>query len=122
MKVDIGHSEVQKGFLKKTTYHVVRVSIQFSEEEKQIIKQHNLMDYTVLDRDISVDRDPHGEKEGHMPLLVDDLVSFSYDEYLLLTPGEAKNYEAALIDGLKNLKDLIENNTEIETKSTSFEL
>ena len=42
MHVSISHHTIQKGFLFKTTYYEVQLSVAFSHEEKQIITQRRL--------------------------------------------------------------------------------
>jgi len=124
MRVNIDHSERQTGLLKKTTYHDISCKITFSDEEKQIIKQRELGDLIVMERDLPADRNPakYENREYIFNLLLKDLTKGVADVYTVATPLDAKNYDADLKEQLKLLKQYIDGNTEIEEKSSAFEL
>lgn len=138
MKIDIQHVEKSQGLIFRKTLHGVALTVQFNEEERQIIKQRRLQDDVILERDIPADVDPAKiEKRGmaaklatvalkgrdalHYHLTINRLLSGT-DTYFLSTPAEAKGYEADLREKLPLLKAYILDNAEIEQKSDSFEL
>lgn len=49
MKVDIRTEEETTGFISKTTWQMVKLTVEFNEEEKQIIKDNKLKDTIVLE-------------------------------------------------------------------------
>lgn len=48
MKVSVKVEEATSGLVFKTTWHVVKLKIEFSEEELHLIKEHNLRDDVIL--------------------------------------------------------------------------
>lgn len=122
MRVSINHDEVSHGVFKKTIYHQVEVKVDFSEEELAIIKQNNLEDTIVLERTNTAYLKYDEELADIYPLKISDLMSKHSDIHALDTPLEAKQYEASLTEALQQLKAYIEENAEVETKSTTFEL
>ena len=128
MKVDIKHSEKTEGMIRKTTYPVVSVRVDFNEEEKQIIKQNKLENYIVVERGIPANLAK--EKFAHQAiadrphaysLKVSDLLRKDPDRYAFDAIHEAKNYVGLVKDALPNLKGMLEGNTETG-EDESFEL
>jgi len=50
MRVSISHHTVRKGFVLKTTYYEVHLMVAFTHEEKQVIRQRNLLGSKLLNR------------------------------------------------------------------------
>ena len=124
MRVNIEHEEIRKGMLKKKTYHAVKLTVEFSEEEQQIIKQRDLTRTIVMKRDVPVDRNARSF-EGHedvFNLTIYNLLNEKTESYALATPAAAKQYEADLTEALKNLKAYLQENVGVEEKSKTFEL
>lgn len=124
MQVNIEHSEFEKGLLKKTTYYKIDLTIQFSEEEKQIIKERDLAKtLTIMERDVPAHEKPskYAGIEDLCDLRLARLLNDT-DSYVVATPLEAKQYDPALKEKLVALKEYIEENREVEEKSSSFEL
>lgn len=122
MKVDIAHQESSKGLIFKKPLYGVSLSVVFSEEEQQIIKQHKLKDRIVLSRPLSADLnfEKYGDREDKFFLRIGTLLNGT-DIYYADAPSDAKEYEANLIESLRDLKDFLDENAEVgETKS--FEL
>lgn len=123
MRVNIEHGETQTGMFSKTTHHTVTVNVQFTEEEKHIIKQRKIGDAAVVERGVPSDRDARKFDgiEYVFNLTIDKLLK-GEDTYAFSTPLEAKQYEELLKDSLQNLKNYIVENEGVENKSTTFEL
>ena len=90
MKIDIKNAEVQKGLLRKKTYHRVSLKYSVSEAEKHIVdtKYDEIGDMVVIDpRDFSCDsitlRVGHFQGDG----------VFDYD---FATPGDASMFQDEL--------------------------
>lgn len=123
MRVSIDHGETTTGLFAKKTHYTVSVTVQFSEEEKQIIRQRKLEKSIVLERSIPSDRDPRKFDgiEDVFNLTIHKLMGGT-DTYTLETPLEAKEYDEVLRAGLQDLKAFIVGNESVEEKSSSFEL
>jgi hypothetical protein len=138
MRVNIEHKTETKGLLRKTTFHIVALAVDFSDEEKAIIKERKLEHDVVLERDVpaNVDEEKHAERgllakvvtaavkgrdANHFHLTIGKLLN-GVDLYALATPLEAKEYEAELKERLTSLKGYIMGNAGIEEKTSSFEL
>ena len=141
MKVSINHQEKTTGMLRKTTFHGVEVSVQFSEEERSVIEKRDLKYDIVLERGHSADvSDTKAEakenrglgrklltaavsgKDANWTDLTINKLMAGPDLFFLKTPLEAKEYEDALKGRLVQLKDYIVGNEGVQEKSTSFEL
>lgn len=123
MRVSIEHEEEKHGLFRKTTYYTVSLTVDFSEEEKQVIKDSDLGDSLILERPPQANiKDSTQGLEDIFHLRIKDLVKGKPDKHTWATPAEAKNYEADLKEVLPKLKEYIEQNSGIEEKSTTFEL
>lgn len=125
MRVNISHSEKSKGLLKKTTYYIVSCDVQFSEEELHIIKTAGLNKTIVMER--AVPADQSNSKLAHdvadvFNLRIFNLMEKKPNEYVLATPGEARQYEEELKERLRMLKEYIDGNQEGGREDSSFEL
>ena len=138
MRVQIEHKTETKGLLRKTTFHIVALTVEFSDEEKAIVRERKLERTVILERDVpaNVDEDKHAERgllakvvtaavkgrdANHFHLTIGKLLN-GVDQYALATPLEAKEYEAELAEVLAKLKAYIMENAGVEQKSSSFEL
>lgn len=115
MRVAISHHTVRKGLLLKTTYYEVRLSVAFTHEEKQIIRQRGLLKTKLLDRrPANAKNDARDEK---FELEVGDLMNEQEDRFLCETPSRAKIYEEALLDVLGQMKVWLDDNAETGTRT-----
>ncbi|MCR8551155.1 hypothetical protein M4578_25345 [Salipiger sp. P9] len=111
MRISISHVAIRKGWLFKTTYYAVDLSVAFTHEETQIIRQRNLLKTKLLDRRPATARvDDRDEK---FELRVEHLLTRQPDRFLCATPSKAKIYEDALLATLGQMKLWLEDNAEI---------
>lgn len=130
MRANIEHKEVTTGLLRKTTWFQVVTRVDFSEEEKAIIKQRKLQDTIILEREPDVSKGDTAERREFLRSLGDaihlkicDLLNPSKPNvYHLRTPLEAKQYEQAVLESLKKLKQYLIGNEGIEEKSKTIEI
>lgn len=118
MKVSIEHGEFTTGIIMKKRWPKVTVKVEFSEEEKQIIKDRKLDTIVVMERDWPA----HMEgTAGDFNLTIGSLLRNSLPDYTCHNLSRAKEYEAQLIERLKRLKEFLgENGGQMENKT--FEL
>ncbi len=110
MRVVIDHHEVRYGFIFKKTLHEVWLSVGFSHEEKQIIRQRNLTKTKLLDRrpaNAKVD-----DRDELFELRMDHIFNGQTDRFLCATPSKAKIYEEDLILAMAQVKRWIDDNAE----------
>ena len=115
MRVSISHHTVRKGLLFKTTYYEVHLSVAFTHEEKQIIRQRNLLKTKLLDRrpaNARVD-----DRDQKFELQVRHLITDTPDRFLCATPSQAKIYEEAVLDVLGQMKRWLDDNAEMGTRT-----
>jgi hypothetical protein len=108
--VSIEHHEVRRGFLFKTTFHEVWLTVSFTHEEKQILRQRNLTRTKLMDRrpaDARVDA-----RDEKFELRIDHLLNGQTDRFLCATPSKAKIYEDELLAMLAQVKLWIGDNAE----------
>lgn len=107
----MSHHAVRRGFIVKTTYYEVHLSVAFSHEEIQVIRERNLSKTKLLDRrpaDARVD-----DRDDKFELRLRDLMRGTPDRFLCATPSEAKIYEDALLSALAQVKLWIGDNAEV---------
>lgn len=122
MRVSIDHKEVSTGLIMKKTYHEVKLTLVFSNEELAIIKQRRLENDVILERDIPADVKPSSVANPDIfHLTIGKLVRKGEDTYVTASPLDAKVYEERLVERLKVLKDYIVGNAEVG-QSKTFEL
>lgn len=110
MRILISHHDVRKGFFLPKTFYQVRLSVAFSFEEKQIIKQRRLAQTKLLDRRPATAKvDDRDEK---FELHLSDLLDGREDRFLCRTPSAAKIYEEDLLAVLSQVKSWIGDNAE----------
>ncbi|MFC3615620.1 hypothetical protein ACFORG_17825 [Lutimaribacter marinistellae] len=99
----------------KTTYQEVRLSVAFSHEEKQIIRQRNLLKIKLLDRRPANARvDDRDEK---FELRVSHLMNEQVDRFLCANPSQAKIYEDNLLEVLGQMKLWLDDNAETGSRT-----
>lgn len=121
MKVDIQHKEITRGLIFKKTFYQVSTTVQFTEEEKFIIKKQKMKDDVVHQRDRPAGVTRTDIPIHHYYLHVDQLLKGT-DHYVVATVLEAKAYEAQLMESLKTFKEILSHSGEITEKNKSFEL
>lgn len=110
MRVSISHETVRKGLILKTTYYEVRLKVAFTHEEKQIIRQRNLLRTKLMDR-----RPAHAKvdaRDEKFELRIEHLMDEKLDRFLCATPSQAKIYEDNLLDTLAQLKLWLDDNAD----------
>lgn len=110
MRIRIEHHQPRDGLLFKRTWHEVHLSVHFTHEEKQIIRQHRLEGDPILERW------PADAREGDEPhwytLRVGNLLYRHPDRFRCRTPSDAKLYEARLLEVLEQMKGWLDANAE----------
>ena len=121
MKITIEHDTVTLGLFRKKTHYRVKCTVQFSQEELHVIKSKDLGDKIVLNRPpMSVlNSAPDADIDA---LRIRHFISGKGDTHTFATPGEARDYDEEVKEGLPKLKAFIENNSDIKETKTSFEL
>jgi hypothetical protein len=115
MRVSISHHTIKKGFLFKKTYHEVHLSVAFTHEEKQIIRQRGLLKTKLVDRrPADAKNDARDEK---FELRVEHLMDGRVDRFLCATPSRAKIYEDDVLAMLAQMKVWLNDNAEPGTRT-----
>lgn len=117
MKVTINHGEHKTGLIRKTTHYTVEVAVEFNNEELAIIEERNLMKVKVMQRDVPSTMEG---VDSDWDLTVSWLKKG--DIYYVRSLPAAKQYDHDLREALKKLKTYLTASTEIEEKSSTFEL
>ena len=111
MRISLGHEEVAEGRVFRRVFHDVCVTVHFTHEEQQIIKQRGLGEYVLLERNSA------GMQMEDVPdwytLKVRHLLERRPDRHRCANPAEAKAYEAQLTQALTNMKAWLEANAEL---------
>ncbi len=110
MRVSISHQTVQRGFILKKTYYEVCLVVDFSHEERQIIRGRGLLDTKLLDRRPATAK--VDDRDDKFELRVRDLMDGREDRFLCATPSKSKIYEEGLLDVLGQMKLWLEDNAE----------
>ena len=110
MRIVIDHAEIREGLVFRTVFHEVQLTVDFSHEEKQIIRQRGLGEQVLLERV------PAGARADDAPdwyhLKVRHLLERKPDRHRLANPAEAKLYEAQLLGVLEQFKAWLEANAD----------
>ena len=115
MRISISHQTVRKGFVLKKTFHEVHLSVAFTHEEKQIIRQRGLLKTKLLDRrPADAKNDARDEK---FELRVEHLMNEQLDRFLCATPSKSKIYEEGLLDAMESMKLWLDDNAETGTRT-----
>ncbi|WP_323768505.1 hypothetical protein [Marinovum sp.] len=110
MRVSISHDTVRKGLIFKITYYEVTLSVAFTHEEKQIIRQRNLQKTKLVDRRPATAR--NDDRDEKFELRVEHLMDGRADHFLCATPSKAKIYEEDLLLMLQQMKLWLGDNAE----------
>jgi hypothetical protein len=110
MRVSIEHHEVRRGMVFKRTYHEVWLTVAFTHEEKQIIRQRNLSRTKLLDRRPATAK--VDDRDDKFELRMDHLSNGKTDRFLCATPSKSKIYEEELLAMLAQVKRWLEDNAE----------
>ena len=111
MRVSINHHTVQKGLIFKKTFYEVNLSVHFTHEETQILKQRGLLKTKLVDRrpaDARVD-----DRDEKFELRVEHIMNGKTDRFLCATPSKAKIYEEDILAVLQQVKLWITDNAEV---------
>lgn len=115
MRVSVDHHTVRKGLLFKTTLHEVHLTVAFTHEEKQIIRQRNLLKTRLVDRRPATAKvDDRDEK---FELRVEHLMDGRTDRFVCANPSQAKIYEERLLDALAMMKLWLDDNAETSDRT-----
>ncbi|PWE34095.1 hypothetical protein DDZ14_02755 [Maritimibacter sp. 55A14] len=110
MRISVTHHTIRKGFVLKTTYYEVHLRVAFTHEEKQIIRQRNLLKTKLMDRrPANAKNDARDEK---FELRVEHLMDERHDRFLCATPSQSKIYEEQLLDALRQMKLWLDDNAD----------
>lgn len=115
MRVTIDHQTIRKGVLLKTTYYEVSLTVAFTHEEKQIIRQRGLLKTKLVDRrpaNAKVD-----DRDEKFELRVEHLMDGRTDRFLCATPSKSKIYEEDLLAVLEQMKRWLDDNAETGTRT-----
>lgn len=107
-------------------YHTVSLTVQFTEEEKQIIRDAKIENTIILARELDRYQEKtmsSSDKQYAMPSLTfSDLMSGEPDVRHFQTPINAKAYEAELEEKLPDIKGYIDGNIADEGGKKTFDL
>lgn len=110
MRINLKHNTVRRGLILKKTFVKVTLTVLFSHEEIQILRQRGLLDQHLLDRRPATAKvDDRDEK---FALHVRHIVNGKVDRFLLANPAAAKVYQNRVLDTLAQLKIFISDNAE----------
>jgi hypothetical protein len=125
MRVSIEHGQKTTGLFSRTTWYTIKTVVQFTPEEKDVIKRAKLKDSVLLER--VNERQAKGLSNAefetlkhHYYLRVRDLIAG--DVFEVATPVEAKAYEEELKEALNNLKAHLEANETAPSGRQTFDL
>ncbi|MGC9417816.1 MAG: hypothetical protein ACP5EN_02480 [Rhodovulum sp.] len=116
MRVSISHHTVRRGFLFKKTFYEVHLSVAFTHEEKQIVRQRGLGKTKLLDRRPATAR--VDDRDIKFELRVGDILHGQTDRFLCATPSQAKIYEDTLLATLQQMKLWLADNAETAGRTT----
>ena len=115
MRVSISHHDVRRGLLFRRTFHDVRLTVAFSHEEKQIMRQRRLLETKLLGRRPATAR--VDDRDDKFVLRLSQLIDGREDRFLCATPSAAKIYEEQLLDIMAELKLWLEDNAETGSRT-----
>jgi hypothetical protein len=110
VRVTINHHDVRRGWVFKRTYHEVHLTVAFSHEEKQIIRQRRLGETVLLRRRPATAK--VDERDDRFLLRLGDLLEGHTDRFLCPTPSAAKIYEEEVLHMMAQVKAWVGDNAE----------
>ena len=115
MRVAIDHHTIRKGWLFKTTYYEVHLTVALTHEEKQIIRQRGLLKTKLIDRRPANARVE--DRDEKFELRVEHLMDGRTDRFLCATPSKSKIYEEDLLAVMRQMKLWLDDNAETGTRT-----
>lgn len=110
MRIKITHHDLKEGRLFKNTFHEVHVTVDFTHEERQIVRQRGLSQTKIMDRRPADAR--QDDPDEWFELRMDHLFERKPDRFRCKTPSEAKIYEEDLVEALRMVKLWLSDNAE----------
>jgi hypothetical protein len=110
MRVTIEHHDVRRGWLFPKTFHEVHLTVAFSHEEKQIIRQRRLGQTVLLRRRPATAK--VDDRDDKFLLRLGDLLDGRTDRFLCPTPSAAKIYEEEVLYMMQQVKAWVGDNAE----------
>lgn len=117
MRVSITHHDVRRGWLFPKTLHEVHLTVSFSHEEKQIIRQRRLGETTLLRRRPATAK--VDERDEKFVLRLGDLLDGRTDCFLCATPSASKIYEEEVLRMMAEVKLWLTDNAETGTRTVA---
>ena len=117
MRVTINHVDVRRGFIFRRTYHEVHLTVAFTHEEKQIIRQRHLGDSLLMQR-----RPPTAkvdDRDQKFELRLGDLLDGRTDRFLCANPSASKIYEEEALRMLAQVKVWLSDNAETGVRNVT---
>lgn len=115
MRVSITHHAVTTGIIFRRTFYAVDLSVHFTHEETQIIRQRRLEEALLLERRPATAK--VDDRDERFALRVRHLKAGT-DRFLTATPAAAKLYQAELLQALEQLKHWLSANADIADRTT----
>lgn len=112
MRVKIESEEKRGGFIFKRPYVDVLLTVDFTHEEKQIIRQRHLLEQVLIER-IPAGAKPDDDPDWYA-LKVKYLFERKPDRHRCANPFDAKTYRANLEAALQSLKLWLDENAELD--------
>lgn len=113
MRVKIEHEPQRIGWPFKKSCHEVHLTVDFTHEEKQIIRLRELLEHPIMDR-MPFDAKPDDNPDW-FALKVGHLLTRRPDKFRCRTPSDAKRYAVELQSVLQQLHDWLADNADLGT-------
>jgi hypothetical protein len=117
MRVTIEHYDAKRGWLFPKTYHEVHLTVAFSHEEKQIIRQRRLGESVLLRRRPATAK--VDDRDDKFVLRLGDLLDGRTDRFLCPTPSAAKIYEEEVLHMMQQVKAWVGDNAESGSRTVA---
>ncbi len=112
MRVTLDRQETQTGLIFKKPNYQLEVTVDYTEEEKAIIRKHRFTDYVLIEFRI-------GPKDDDLvPTLVGDFIKRPTRTYAFNNLLNSQQFEAELKQKLQGLKSMIESGVVTTGKET----
>ncbi len=110
LRISIRHEEIKEGVVFRNVWHDVCVTVDFTQEERQIIVERRLTGHVLLER-MPAGVDPDDNPDWYH-LRVGHLLERKPDRHRTANPSDAKAYEARLLAALQAMKDWLASNAD----------
>lgn len=117
MRVTVDHRDVRRGWLFRKTFYEVQLTVAFSHEEKQIIRQRRLGETVLLRRRPATAK--VDDRDDKFVLRLSDLLDGRTDRFLCSTPSAAKIYEEEVFHMMAQVKLWVTDNAETGQRSVA---